>query len=36
VVAKNPSDDVIEVLSGLAFVNNAFANFNPLVPTPRN
>ena len=36
VVAKNPSDDVIEVLSGLAFVNNAFANFNPLVPEPRN
>ena len=36
VVAKNPSDDVIEVINGLAFVTNAFANFNPLVPEPRN
>ena len=35
VVAKNPSDDVIEVINGLAFVTNSFANFNPTVPTPR-
>ena len=29
-------DDVIEVINGLAFVTNSFANFNPLVPTPRD